>query len=185
VGERVKEYDRGADAARHADDGRALPDGIAQLAAEAHDQHGRADEPQCGEKRGDVERCLGGTALQRLQELTDRLLVVVGGLNQVTVIACRHHQGRVGRGLLGRAAHAALATFIGALKSGWHRRRTGRRLGVALTNVERVLDCRKRDLGRIFALLGIDRHFRSPHQLRHFDHGQKPSPASQCVRPIS
>ncbi len=165
----------------------------AQLAAEADHQSDRADHPDDGEQRGDEERDALRFALQRLEDLADQLLVVIGGVHDVAVVLGRGQ--RVCRRIpvdrrislerrvpvewripvepverripAGRGdARPALAAFARSLGSGRDRSCDRlRRVGVA--HIERVLDRRKRNLGWVFALLRVDRHVGPPHKLRH------------------
>ncbi len=185
VGERIEEHDGREHAADDAEESRNRGEDVAeqraQLAAEADHQPDRADDPDDGEQRGDGERDTSRLALHRLQDLADRLLVVVGGLHDFPVVnGCGHP--RIERLVPAdrRDPGDALAALAGGLGGGRDRRRD-RRCGVGVAHIERVLDRRKRHLGRILALLRVDRHVGPPHKLRrsrnpghHFDRAHAP-----------
>ncbi len=171
VGERIEEHDGRDDAEDDAEEGRnrgrEVAQEPAQLAAETDHQPDRADDPDGGEQRGDGERDALRPALHRLEDLTDQLLVVIGGVHDLAVVLGRDHRGvdRLFPADRRDAGNAAAAVARG-LGRGCDRRRD-RRGGVGVAHIERVLDRRKRDLGGVFALLGVDRHVGPPHKLRH------------------
>ena len=141
----------------------ALADRRLQRRKEARGQKTATDEPDarksCG-KRIDAAR--RAALLQGLQNLSDRLTIVVGGAPGAARFIDRFEHRTIG-------ARAGVERQIGKARcrSGNCRRRnfavdrTAIRLCTGFTDVQGFLDGRKRDFGGIFDLLGIVRHVQS------------------------
>ena len=201
VGDGVEQGDRPKHAAEDADVRRNRGDDVerAELAAEVDQQSDCADRPDGGEQRRDGKGEALRLTVQRLQNLADRLLVVIGGPHDLAVVLGRRQRvdRRIpveGRAPLepverripaGRGDARSPAAFARSLGSG-RDRCCDRRCGVGVAHIERVLDRRKRHLSRVFALLRVDRHVGPPHKLRHSrDRGLQFDTARAPMRDVS
>ncbi len=149
----------------------ALADRGLQRADEAGGEQRAAGEPDAGENGGERIDAAGRAALlQRLQQLTDGLAVVIGG-------AARH--ARLFDRIEHRTIGGAGAGFVGGLgigrlgigrRGGRHHRRGRRhievdgrravaaRLRMRLADIEGLLNGRKRNFCRVFRLFRVVRH---------------------------
>ena len=114
-----------------------------------------ADDPGARKQSGDHVRRTGGTALQCVKDLADRLLIVIGG-------------PRRDFGKLARADRLFVGRFGGGGRRGdllgWGRKKVCRfsrtdRLLVLIVDVERLLDRRQRCFGWVRHFLRMIGHF--------------------------
>ena len=121
-------------------------------------QRDAADHPDEGEHGGDNIGGARGSVLQRVQDLSDRLLIVIGGAKGLSIAAA-------GGGLAGVEGHVGgrRRRDVRPAVGGGAAKRLGDGFGltirlVVVADFERFLDRRQRCFGRIHDLLGVIGH---------------------------
>ena len=122
-------------------------------------QRQAADNPGDGKCGGDEIGRAGRTPLQRVQDLADRLLIVVGGVRRGAGKIARADRVGTEEVVAGRRGRTLGAAVGGAGQQIGHALGLACGLLFVLSDIEGFLDRRQRRLGRIRHLLWIVGHF--------------------------
>ena len=162
VRHQVEEDHRREQERREPDDGRnagrALTQRRLQLGQEQEGEDRAADHPGEPENGRDHIRGLGGAALQRLENLADRLPVVVGGAGARTrIVGVRAVEQLLLDGGGSRSFAPLPAAGLARWCGGWLQRRLGAAGGL-IRGAQNLLDRGQRLIRRVLDLLRIVRH---------------------------